>query len=194
MQSNNKDIWKIVALVIFVIVGFIALKPPEKVDNPFSTDEELGNILITYDEVNGRSKTQGYSFDDLQEQGDEEHEHLKKRQQINQLVHYKTKTINTDDEEFVVHKIQYFKGDNTISVYGNIINLSDNRKKEISAIAYDVYDKEIGRGTIYQNSLAKSKTSFVFKIKMKKGFYNSDIKKIEISAKPIEKDWLPGTF
>lgn len=115
----------------------------------------------------------------------------KRRGQINRFLDRQTQVDNTEDEKFEVYHTKYQKSGNKVSLDLNIINLTDNRKKKITVTIYDMNGNVIGSRVVYQNSLAKSEVNLNMDTSLKKGYFGSDIDKVEIKAEAIEEDYLP---
>lgn len=116
---------------------------------------------------------------------------LKKRMQRDMFFEKEVEPVITENEAYDVYNTKYVKRDNNIIVNFYILNLTDNRKKEITITVYNKLKEVIGEKTIYQNSLAKPKVNMRMEVKLKKGYFGSDVDKIEIKAKKIEEDMLP---
>lgn len=116
---------------------------------------------------------------------------LKKSMQRDMFFEKEVEPVTTEDEAYDVYNTKYVKRDNNIVVNFYILNLTDNRKKEITITVYNKLKEVIGEKTIYQNSLAKPKVNIRMEVKLKKGYFGSDVDKIEIKAREIEEDMLP---
>lgn len=116
---------------------------------------------------------------------------LKKSMQRDLFFEKEVEPVTTKDETYDVYNTKYVKRDNNIVVNFYILNLTDNRKKEVTVTVYNKLKEVIGEKTIYQNSLAKPKVNIRMDVKLKKGYFGSDVDKIEIKAKEIKEDMLP---
>lgn len=190
----KKKYYKYIVVGGFIIFSSIILfKPKEKV--PIKPHYRYGNIEEMYDEPHSRTMENKNSIQKENHRFGyaKEKEIAREEKYFDRRLFLEDKTVlkNTDDEKFKLIKTEYIPKDESLYVYFDIWNLSDNRMKKITVDVYNNSNLKIGSLTKYQNSLAKHQTRFAYRIPLMKGYIGKDISKIEIKAEKIQKDYLP---